>query len=275
MSIKVTLNAKSVFTDQDNRTYYALTDPKQVEDLYINVQRKFWSTRNNTKDYDEIIEQQSEDYMSSRALAMSHLIQERVEKIRSEGLSKISILELGCANGITLRHLSKTADNLDVHYVGLELTPFLIDDLKKNFPDAHAYVGGAEELLSMTEAELGSKSFDVFIVSFVLSQIPPVVVSKVLDHVSRYCDTVIIRDYLINLNGELNSEHPVMFKHFPEARHFAFAHPYRSLLHNAGFYIERIIYYHGKRQGPAAPKEGALCAKNMTLSPFAITPESD
>ena len=138
----------------------------------------------------------------------------------------------------------------------------IIDDFKKNFPDARAYVGGAEELLSMTEAELGSKSFDAFIVSGVLSQMPPDVVFQVLHYVSRCCDTVIMWDYLINLNGELNSEYPIMFKHFAEAPHFLFAHPYTSLLRDAGFSIERILYHHGKRQETDVPKEGALFAKN-------------
>ncbi len=181
--------------------------------------------------------------------------------MRSEWRPKISILELGCSNGITLRHLAKTAGDLDVQYVALELTACLIEDLKKNLPDAQVFFGGAEELISMSEAELGSKSFDVFIVSGVLSQISPDIVLKVLDHVSLYCDAVLMFDYLMNLDGELSSEHPVIFKHIPDATHFLFAHPYRALLRDAGFNIEDIQHYHGEKHHSIVPGEGALVAK--------------
>ena len=266
MQTEFFFKGKVVHTDEQERIYVALYDPEQVEEFYIDHQKKFWSDRNEAPEdlFPVIIEQQEVDYLSGKKLTLAKLFQSHIVLMKSENKSKISVLELGCANGPTLRHLKKVAPDIEVQFTGFELTPFLVDDLIKRYPGAKAYVGGAEEMIDMAPAELGAEVFDIFLASLVLSQIPPYRILDVFKHVSKNCDQIMIFDFLINIDGVLSSEYPVLFKHIPDSPHFVFAHPYRELLREAGFEIEQIRYSNDNNDVVDTVSEfGAILARNL------------
>ena len=266
MSEEYVFKAKHVHTDENSRQYLVMLDPQEVEEFYLNIQRKFWSVRDNAKgdDLKLIVQQQDADYLYGTKQTLSDLIQKFIKRVRYENRTSISVLELGCANGPTLRHLAKVAGDLDVEFTGLELTPCLIEDMKIKFPKARGYVGGTEELIEMTEQELGREKFDIFLASGVLCQMPPDKVREALKFASQFCHSVMIWEYLINIEGELSMEYPVVFKHTELTRHLLFAHPYQLLLQEAGFEIENIKYYGGEfGQEKVKKYQGSLVANNM------------
>jgi len=265
MSEEYVFKAKHVYTDDNCRQYSVMLDPQEVEEFYLNIQRKFWSARDNAKgdDLKLIVHQQDADYLYGTKQTLSDLLQKFIKKKRSEKRTNISILELGCANGPTLRHLAKVAGDLNVEFTGLELTPCLIEDMKIKFPNARGYVGGTEELILMTEQELGHEKFDIFLASGVLCQMPPDKVLEALRFAGQYCRSVMIWEYMINIEGELSIEYPVIFKHTELTRHLLFAHPYKHLLQEAGFDIENIKYYGGAYGQEKVEKyQGSLVASN-------------
>ena len=244
-----------VFVDQENRPYFEVQDHEQVEVHYLNAQRVFWSERRGSPETEKlIIEQQEPDYFYGTKSTLSDFLQGVVRQARKTDQAEISILELGCANAPTLRHLNKVAPKLNVDFTGLELTECLVSDANVRYPHARITVGGAEEMIGMTGHDLGRDRFDVFLAVGVLCQMPPNVVRDVLNYVSQYCDTILVWDYLLNLDGELSTDNPVIFKHYETANHILFVNPYRKLLHEAGFEIEKIRHFYG--DGIAAKSSG-------------------
>jgi len=235
-----------VFVDQENRSYFEVQDHEKVETHYLNAQRVFWSERRGNAETEKmIIDQQEPDYLYGTKSTLSDFLQAAVKQARKTDPAEISILELGCANAPTLRHLNKVAPKLNVDFTGLELTECLVEDANTRYPHARISVGGAEEMIEMSENELGRTKFDMFLAAGVLCQMPPNVVRDVLKYVNKYCDTILVWDYLYNLDGELSKNNPVIFKHYEAANHILFVNPYRDLLHDAGFEIDDVKHFYG------------------------------
>jgi len=156
-------------------------------------------------------------------------------KARSPG-QRFSVLELGCANSPLLHFLKHHVDLGEVDYTGIEPYSMFVDDLKSNFPTAHAMVGNAESFLEMDEAVLGRERFSVFVSTLVFCMIRPDIVRRCLLRVGQLCDKVLIHDYVVNLTGNVSADQPVTFPYnLRTAGQVYFANPFLPFLQEAGF----------------------------------------
>ena len=263
------INAYVAGIDETGRQLFGIPDPQDVQAVYERRELKFWRdvrSRENAPPQlrSRILQQQQEDYSTGSKVGMAaYLEQLGVEAIQQD--RQLSILELGCANGITIRHFRKFCPELNLNFFGIELTDFLVDNLLTRYPDARAIAGGAEEFLSMDAADFGAESFDVFLVSGVLCQIPSELAAHVLTHAAKFCDKVVLWDYLLNFDGKVSANDEVIFKLEKESQHILFLNQYENMLKNAG-YSDIDINYTDAGNSVGGPLEGAVIASKMSLA---------
>jgi len=262
IQVKVHVVAK----DRAGRLLLGVPDRADVDTIYTDIQSHFWRTRNTAKlrprDRELILGQHAADYRGGTKQPLADYLQAYVEEARSAGTPELSILELGCANGLTLRHLKLIDPEMPVRFFGMEMTAFLADELLAQFPSATAVAGGADEFLTMSEDDFGAGRFDVFLVSGVLCQMPPDLAGRVLKHAARFCDQVLMWDYLANFDGELSADEPIIFLLSPETPHLLFVNPYARLLAEAGFdAVERRL----SESGVQTDGEGAVRARKTAI----------
>jgi hypothetical protein len=261
----IRIDAYFVGRDFANRDLFGIPDDEDTRRVYEGLQLNFWRDKRTKQkmpldNQALIISEQAEDYNEPKKQVLGAQLEKLASASEAAGKPEFSILELGCANGPTLRHLNKSHPGLNVRFHGFELTDFLADDLCRQFPDASAAASGADELMKLGPDDFGVERFDLFLASGVLCQMPPYLVSALLKHIGGFCDKVLIWDYLLNFDGRLSSEDAVFFGLVKHAPHILFLNPYNQQFADAGFEdLEMAITpVTSMSQGPG---EGVLLAQ--------------
>lgn len=230
MDIQATVLTK----DSLGRVFFT-ADADDVDTIYLN-RLEFWTDRHGAMAAAEVrdlaIAGQGENYNHGMKRPLGATLEELYRATQPEGF--LSILELGGADGITLRHLQTIFPDFRVRYTGIEPCAVFVDNLKKHFPRANAMVGDAEKFIAMPDEEFPDRPYRAFVASLSLCMIKPVVVRKILARVAQLCDEALIIDYLGNVNGEISPTQPVMFQ-FGEHRRIVFAHAFKDHALAAGF----------------------------------------
>jgi hypothetical protein len=182
----------------------------------------------------KIISQQATDYSHKEALAMQ-LERLVAEKTNSAGEPcKLSILELGCANGVLIRHFRRYFPLVSLKFVGFEVADMLVDDFRLRYPEHRVEFGGAEEFIDMSDDDFEEAPFDVFLASYSLCMIKPDLVSKVLKRAAGLANTILIWDNLANSRGQLCADHAVFLQPIG-VPHLIFSHMFENMLNELGF----------------------------------------
>ena len=250
--------------DPNGRQLFGVPDPSDVELIHHNFQVPFWRDVRSRDRMDPRMQQsailaQERDYGRGAKKGLGDRLNAFANSAAQSGKPELSVLELGCADGATLRHLKKYAPDVSVDFFGLEMTDFLVDHLLFKNKDVRAIVGGADEFLKMGGPEFGADEFDIFIASGVLCQIPPGLARDVIRHAASFCDHVYMWDYLFNLNGDVSETDCVIFKLTETHEHILYLNPYERFLREAGFTNIDIVLSDG--QNPEMPfQEGCLFA---------------
>ncbi|MEK9671732.1 MAG: hypothetical protein VW268_04420 [Rhodospirillaceae bacterium] len=240
------LKVSKTVDDGYGRTYMELANPAQAQEVYEH-QRAYWQTRNLPndgvfpEDYKaQVISQQTQDYSQPSHATLRVLLDSLVDEKTRAGGSDMSIIEIGVANGPTLRHFKKFYPDVNLSFVGFEALSFLAEDAQTNYPEQKINIGTVETFLESTTADLGRDRFDVFLTSLVLCMTIPDVVYPVFRRASEMSDVILCRDYLVNKGGEISKDRPVLFKMAEGHDHFVFANPFELMLRSLGF--SRIEY---------------------------------
>lgn len=267
LSPDLSVNAYHIGQDFAGRNLFAVPDEDEVQRIYTECQIRFWRDRRSrdylvTSQVHQIIAQQAMDYMDGTKKAMGEQLVALIDEAMAAGKTEFSILELGCANGPTLRHLRKTRPDVPIRFYGMELTDILVDDLCASFPSATAVTGGADELMTMGVEDFEGGHFDLFLAVGVLCQMPPQVVGALLRHVAGLCDSVLIWDYLLNSDGRASPDDAVFFSLSDTIPHLLFVNPFNQQFTDAGFENMTIMRSPVKdmSQGPG---EGAVLARKQ------------
>lgn len=230
--------------DDGGQAYYIVNNDDDVEALYEH-ERDWWRNRTGkTPEFTQIIiDQQTPDYDASppkRELgaALNAIVHDRINET---GKNLLSILEIGCANGVTIRHLKKRFPDLELSYYGFEMTGILVDDFQRNFSRYDITQGGAEEFIENDDSMFPHSPYDLFLASGCLCMVKPNLVPEVLQKASRLTDRFIIWDYLENRNGQISKDRPVIFR-LEDGRHSLYAHPFEKLLETIGFEIDVLEF---------------------------------
>jgi len=241
-AVTESVEARAYITGRDfaGRPLLALPFSEDVRAVYQDLQITFWrDVRSRTNASPQlraiILRQQQIDYSQGTKESLASYLGDCVAEAKAKGIDEISILELGCANGPTIRHMRNFFPEIKVRFFGIELTDFLVDNLLVRHPEARAIPGGVDEFLAMSAEDFGVQSFDLFLASGVLCQVPPDAAAKTLAHASRFCDQVLMWDYLLNMGGQISDSDPIIFKLAEDSQHILFLNPYEKMLRDAGF----------------------------------------
>ena len=228
------------------RIYMELSNPMQATQLY-EQQKAFWVTRNQGDDGTisaemeaEIIADQLSEYSGPGFETTKPILYRAVRLTQERGQTELSIVEIGAANGGTVRHFEKFHPEYALGFYGMEALPLLAEDGAKKYPQHRFQAGTAEDFVELTAEDLGRERFDMFLASGVLCMLLPELAFMVLRKASEISDMIVCRDYLANKGGEISRKRPVMFELVPGHTHYLFANPYELLLRSLGF--SRIEY---------------------------------
>ena len=112
----------------------------------------------------------------------------------------------------------------------------------------------------MSADDFGTDRFDLFLAAGVMCQMPPTLSAAVLKHVGKFCDEVLMWEYLLNVDGRLSADDAVVFSLSSEHRHLLFLNPYRQQLAEAGYGRVELAMSEIVHAGQV-PEEGALWAR--------------
>lgn len=231
------------FTDEGGQVYYVVRD--DVVDALYERDRDWW--RNRTRDQTpevvrRIIDQQARDYDSNpkRELgaALNAIVRDRTGKTRT---NKLSVLEIGCVNGMTVRHLNKHFPDIALSFSGFEVNGDLVGDFRRHFPQHDVIQGGVEEFLEKDVSAFPHWPYDLFLAVGTLCMVKPNMVLEVLRKASQLTDRIVFWDYLENRGGQISKDRPVMF-HLPNGPHVLYAHPFERFLKTIGFGIDVLEF---------------------------------
>jgi SAM-dependent methyltransferase len=251
--------------DSTGRSLIGIPEKNDVDAIYRQLQIRFWRdvrSRENasTQLRALILKQQQDDYSKGTKRSLASFIAKSLERSAIAGAKTTSVLELGCANGATIRHFNRHHPETELRFFGIELTDFLVDNLLARHPEAMAVVGGGDEFLDMGAEDFGTDSFDLFVAAGVLCQIPPDVAANILKHAAAFCDEVLLWEYLENFDGSVSDTDSVIFKLEQDSQHILFLNPYRNMLEQAGF-TDITVQLSEEPNTPPGPSEGAVWAR--------------
>lgn len=252
-------------TDDGGQVYYIVHNDDDVEALYEH-DRDWW--RNRTHPTPEIaqkiIDQQTPDYDADspkRGLgaALNAIVHDRINET---GKNLLSLLEIGCANGVTIRHLKKHFPDLELSFYGFEMAGILVDDFRRNFSQHGITQGGAEGFIENDDSMFPHSPYDLFLASGTLCMVKPNLVPGIFQKASRLTDRFIFWDYLENRNGRISKDRPVIFQ-LEDVTHTLFAHPFEMLLDAIGFEIDVLEFTPPETRLHAA-RTGIIVASRRT-----------
>ena len=238
MDVEVTVG----YIDESGQVYYIVHNDENVEALY---QRdcSWWRGRTNgrgPKVIQQVIDQQTPDYDSDPKRELGAALNAIVQnKLRKTGKNRLSLLEIGCANGPTVRHLNKHFPDLKLSFYGFELTGVLVKDFRRWFPQHSVIQGGVEEMLTKDISTFPHSPYDLFVASGTLCMVKPDLVPEVLLKASLLTDRFVFWDYLENRAGRISKDRPVMFQ-LKGPTHMLYANPFEPLLKKIGFKVEHL-----------------------------------
>tara|TARA_R110001592_G_scaffold105374_2_gene296178 strand:- start:410 stop:1201 length:792 start_codon:yes stop_codon:yes gene_type:complete len=258
------VDSNSIWKDSYGREYFEIPDPSETQRLYEST-KEFWVKRGLRSDeklpqeaIDQVLSQQAPHYATPPCAPLAHLLKSVAQDARGSGGS-ISVVELGCANGILARHFDKFFPDLDLTFFGMEALSALVDDACKKYPNHSFMTGTAENFLDLGSDKLGGLRFDVFLASGVLCMLPPELAREVLRKATEIAEVIICRDYLQNKSGELSRDKAVYFELSEEHPHIIFANPYEIFIREIGH--AHIEYNFLKLADPYVRGTGAFLAK--------------
>jgi len=224
-----------------NHPYSTIPDPAHVNLVYEDL-KSFWkrtAAKGDLSIAKKIISQQATDYSHKEALALQ-LERLVAEKSNSTGEPcTLSILELGCANGVLIRHFRQYFPHVSLKFVGFEVADMLVDDFRLRYPEHRIEFGDAEAFVNISDDKFEEAPFDIFLSAYTLSMIKPDLVSKVLKRAAGLANTILIWDNLANSRSQLCADHAVFLQPIG-VPHLIFSHMYENMLNEIGF--DRIEY---------------------------------
>lgn len=236
------------WTDEHGRRYMELIDSNDIAYIYTR-EKKMWTTRGLSagKQYPDhfvqrVVESQLPDYSKPGFTTICPLLDKVVEAKRQNNDNNISIVEIGAANGPTVRHFEKFYPDVNLRFFGMEALGFLADDAAAKHPSHQFTQGTAEDFVELTSTDLGHDHFDLFLASGTLCMLLPNLARAVLSKAGEIADAIVCREYLANKSGEISQDRPVMFELAPNHEHVLFANPYDVMLHDLGFSSIEYVY---------------------------------
>lgn len=221
-------------SDRVGRVFFTAS-PADIDKIYHD-RLTFWRDRHGAMAHAEIREQaiagQGKNYNHGMKKPLGAALEAMCRNASPDRIP--SILELGGADGITLRHLRDKIPDFRARYVGIEPCSVFVDHFKAQFPDAHVIVGDAAKLIKMPIKWFSDAPYRAFVASLSLCMIKPEVVRKVLSRAARLCEELLLIDFLGNIKGEISASEPVMFL-FGEHKRIVFAHTFAEYILSAGF----------------------------------------
>jgi len=240
MDIKVVVG----LVNDRGQTYYVVQDD-DGEDILYSMNRDWWSDRLRGQSAETVrvaIGQQTRNYDSGPkrelGVALNATVRDRLAKSGKNGLS---VLEIGCANGPTIRHLTKHFPNLELTFYGIELNGVLVDDFRRHFPQYNVIQGGVEEFVENDVSTFPHAPYDLFLASGTLCMVKPNMMIEVLRKAARLTNRFVFWEYLENRNGQISKDRPVFFE-LEGAPHYLFAHAFETLLKKIGFKIDVLEF---------------------------------
>lgn len=216
--------------------YSTIPDPAHVDLVYEDL-KSFWKRTAAAGDLSiakKVISQQATDYSHKEALALQ-LERLVAERMSSTGYPcKLSILELGCANGVIIRHFQRYFPLVSMKLVGFEVADMLVDDFRSRYPEHRIEFGDAEAFIKTADDKFEEAPFDIFLASYTLCMIKPDLVSKVLKRAAGLANTILIWDNFANTRGQLSADHAVILQPIG-VPHLIFSHMFENMLNELGF----------------------------------------
>jgi hypothetical protein len=172
-------------SDHVGRVFFTAS-PDDIDKIYQD-RLTFWRDRHGAMAHAEIREQaiagQGKNYNHGMKKPLGAALEAMCRNASPDRIP--SILELGGADGITLRHLRDKIPDFRARYVGIEPCSVFVDHFKAQFPDAHVIVGDAAKLIKMPIKRFSNAPYQAFVASLSLCMIKPEVVRKVLSRAAR------------------------------------------------------------------------------------------
>jgi SAM-dependent methyltransferase len=259
------LQVGNTWDDGFGRNYMELVNPNQAREIY-EQQRHIWKTRNKdeSEEFTEeflqtLIAQQTPDYGEPSHAALKTFFDVLVAEKQPTADDPFSVVEIGAANGTTIRHFAKFFPDTPFDFFGMDALPELVADAQQNFPDHRVIAGTAEDFVAMDAADMGRDRFDVFMTSLVLCMMLPDLVYSVFKKAASMTDVILCRDYLTNKAGEISRNRPVLFEMMPDHPHLVFAAPFELMLRRLGF--SRIEYIFEELADPRIRGMGTFLAR--------------
>ena len=222
-----------VFPELETYPLYRVRD-EQVA-LTYHVQKMFWSQRPLAPDHLNFL---LDSY--SRAMEKPYLapVTQRLDRISRESASKksVRVIEIGGATAALLHWWRAQKHRRALHYTGIEPFRPFVEHVRTNFPDVEMIHGDAE--LFETMSFEGRPPFTAFVAATVFCMIRPEVVRRCIIKAATLTDDLLIRDYLVNMRGEIDAENPILFDYYrrPDAP-LMFAHPFQKYFDAIGFEV--------------------------------------
>ena len=226
------------------------------EDQAANIyqsQRAYWAERMLDPGYlDQTLASYSKamekPYLSSMAARIAGLA-----KTVPAG-EPIRVLEIGGANAALLHWWKDHKPDAPLRYTGLEPYKPFVEHAAKQFPEAEMILGDAEAFLEMDFA--GKPRFTAFVAATVFCMIHPVIVRKCLLKAAKLTDNILIRDYMINVQGGIAADGILTFDYYQKAHlPLMFAHHYQRFFDDIGF---RVVHFEDARTEFDGPGWGLL-----------------
>jgi hypothetical protein len=151
----------------------------------------------------------------------------------------VHILELGGANVALMHWWRANVKDTPLRYTGIEPFKPFVEHANANFPESDMIEGDAEAFIDMDLTDRAP--FTAFVAATVFCMIHPDVVRRCMHKAAQLADDILLRDYLINIQGGITKDGIVAFDYYRRpTMPMMFAHRYDDYFGEIGFKVLHI-----------------------------------